>query len=192
MALRGRMVGVVVVLGLGGCATTAVNDVTDSTGTPAVAHVAQGSPVTAPCRLSQLAVTLGRGGAGLGTTYQQIDFRNLGATACVLDGYPSLVFLDGRSHVVGGPATRANIMGTPLVAVTVAPGESGHASMGVETAANDPPSACRPTATIKIRVTVPGDPSGRVIAMNQVVCSIGPLSTLISQFAAGVPGTAVG
>jgi hypothetical protein len=150
------------------------------------------APVDAPCRMSQLSVVLGTAGAAGGTAYQQVDFRNRGTVACVLDGYPSLTFLDRSGNAVGRPATQTDVMGTPVVAVPLAPGGTGHASMGVATARNSPTSSCRPTDTVQIRIAVPGDPSGRTLASSQVVCSRGPSSTLVTPFAPGVPGTAVG
>ena len=194
MVVGGLRVGLVLVaVGLGGCTTTMPNEVTHSTGTPATAQVAgHTSPQTAPCRMNRLAVVLGPAGAAAGTEFQQIEIRNLGATACVLNGYPSLVFLDKAGRVVGGPAQQVNETGTPVVAVSLAPGATGHASMGVATAGNYPASSCRPRATVKIRFSVPGDPSGATLASSHVVCSTGQSSTLVTQFAPGVPTTAVG
>lgn len=143
------------------------------------------------CRSSQLTVTLGRGGVAAGTSYQQIDFRNVGAATCTLYGYPSLIFLSHALHA-GRPAKSLNVTGDTVQVVSVAPGQTAHASMGVETAMNFPTTTCRPATTTKIRIALPGEPAGWTFMQTNMICTRGPSSTLITPFAPGQPATAVG
>lgn len=162
-----------------------------ATSTPAPAVTA--SPVRAGprCRTAQLAVVLGTDGVAAGTSYRQIDFRNVSKTGCTLYGYPSLVFLK-KTGSVGRPAREFNVIGGPLQVVSLAPGAVGHSSLGVETAADFDPSRCRPASTTRIRITLPGQATGWVLTSASSVCSTGPASTLILPFAPGAPPTAVG
>jgi hypothetical protein len=144
-----------------------------------------------PCRLRQLTVRWGRSGAALGTAYEQIIFRNTSATECTLFGYPSVVFLSQSGTVIGRPAPHENAFGRRVLPISLASGRAGHDSMGIETAADFPVKSCQPVTTAEVRITVPGDPTGRTLSSTQVICSA-EQSTLVTPFLPGVPTTAGG
>jgi hypothetical protein len=137
-------------------------------------------------------VRLGVSGAGLGTAYQQVDLRNISATTCVLTGYPTVVFLDGAGRPVGQPAAPTNLLGIPIGPVTLAPGQVGHASIGVATAANYPAATCQPATTSTIRISIPGDPTGTIVQDRETVCSTSTVSTLVTPFRPSQPPTPIG
>src|SRR3954454_5266825 len=65
----------------------------------------QGAGRVGPCTGGQLRIRLGPFGVGLGTAYQQIDFRNESDTACTLGGYPSISFTDAHGRRIDLPVT---------------------------------------------------------------------------------------
>lgn len=194
----GRLVAATVtVVALGGCATTSTTPVSRTAGSrppsSSPSPTSSGNaPKSPPCQVSQLSVRLGVGGAAAGTSYQQIDFRNVGTTTCVLSGYPTVVFLDPAGQPVGQPAAPMNLLGTPIGPVELAAGQVGHASLGVATAQNYPAATCKPATTSTIRVSVPGDSATTTIHDRETVCSTGPTSTLITPFRPGQTKTPVG
>ncbi|MHB1536389.1 MAG: DUF4232 domain-containing protein [Acidimicrobiales bacterium] len=94
------------------------------------------SSTTAPpgpsaCTSSQIGVSLGSGGAGLGHVGYPVLFTNKGTTSCVLGGYPGVALLDASGHqAVQAMRTPGGYLGglssestTPPV-LTVAPGQT--------------------------------------------------------------------
>lgn len=177
-------------MGLSGCSATPSTQVPAAAGTasPAVNQTVTARP---PCVGDQLTIDLGVVGAAAGTMYQQVDFRNASRSGCVLYGYPVVVFLNALGHVVGRAAEPTNVLGTPVSALWLLPGEVGHVSVGVATATNLPAATCRPADTSAIRLTLPGDRIPHVLVSRRVVCSVGTASTLVTQFAPAIPTTAV-
>jgi hypothetical protein len=194
----GRAVAVAVaVLALGGCASsTHTAAATTAGGAPPSASaspaVHRSAPTSQPCRTRQLSVRLGVSGAGGGTAYRQVDFRNVSTTTCVLSGYPTVVFLDGTGRPVGHPAAPTNLLGTSIGPVELAPGQVGHASIGVTTAANYPAATCEAVTTSSIRISVPGDSAATIVHDRETVCSTNKVSTLVTPYRPGQPQTAVG
>jgi hypothetical protein len=61
------------------------------------------TPTTAPstpvaCEASDLLLTLGSGGAGLGHEGVALLFKNVGGVACILHGYPGVALLDASGR----------------------------------------------------------------------------------------------
>lgn len=129
-----------------------------------------------PCTLSELAVTAGSTGAGLGHAGGPILFTNTGAAECSLYGYPGVAGLDAAGHQVvqarrtssgylGGLQTGADRPPT----VDLAPGQTASAFVegtDVPYGTPPPPSCPRyagllvtpPTATqsVRLAMTLPG------------------------------------
>jgi hypothetical protein len=93
---------------------------------------------------------------------------------------------------VGQASVRTNPLDTTISSVELRPGEIGHASIGIETAANFPVATGRPVTVSTLRIEVPGDPAGKALPDRATLCSKEPASTLITPFGPGQPTTAVG
>jgi hypothetical protein len=100
------------------------------------------------CAASALRVSVGRANGAAGTIYYPINFKNVGATQCVISGFPSVQpttgALAGVAHLFVGPrAKEVDLItqgyGDP---VRLAPGQSGTASFGVSESGNYTPAAC--------------------------------------------------
>jgi uncharacterized protein DUF4232 len=107
-------------------------------------------------------------------------FKNSSSSACTLAGYPGVSFLDAAGRQVGEPAQRSATGGAPST-VTVAPGQTAYAALGVV----DPGVAnCTPATASAVRVYPPGETTATdVPTAGIMVCgsgrppaSIGPVT----------------
>jgi hypothetical protein len=128
---------------------------------------ASGSPA---CRSSQLAVSVGRAGAGLGHVGEPLLFRNTGPATCVLTGYPGVALVKAGAGQVQAIRTPSGYLGglapsstTPPV-VQVAPGETISALLEGEDGPTDGSGTCPayrsllvtpPNQTVTVRVARP-------------------------------------
>lgn len=119
--------------------------VTPSSATPTTAGVAG-------CATERLTLSLGPANGAAGTVYYNLMFRNSSSSPCTLAGYPGVSFLDSSGRQVGEPAQRSPTGGAPST-VTVAPGQTAYAALGVV----DPGVAnCTPATASAIRAYPPG------------------------------------
>jgi Protein of unknown function (DUF4232) len=123
----------------------------------------------AGCATSVLSGSLGSGGAAAGTTFYSIEFTNTSSSACTLYGYPGVSFVTASGSQVGSPATEDPVY--PRQLVTLAPGATAHAELGVGTAQNYPSSTCSPVAVSKLKVYPPGQTDALVLAISTTACS---------------------
>lgn len=95
----------------------------------ASARTARFSSVPA-CSSAQTEVWLGLGlgGGTAGTTYFPLEFSNISRHTCSFSGYPGVSAFRGALHQIGPAATRNHHAHTT---VTLAPGQSAHALLGV-------------------------------------------------------------
>jgi hypothetical protein len=77
-----------------------------------------------PCQPSDLRVSPGRSGAGLGHTNVAIQFTNRSATACVLLGYPKVAGISASGLIMPLAATRGSYFGDPGPPANIAPGQT--------------------------------------------------------------------
>lgn len=100
---------------------------------PAAPAPGGGAASVEACRTHDLtgAVTPQEGAAG--ATVLSLTLTNDGQQACHLYGYPGVSFADESGAMIGLPAERAGLAGTPL---TVLPGESASASLKQSNAAD--------------------------------------------------------
>jgi hypothetical protein len=150
------------------------------------------------CRTSQLALSLGRGGVALGTSYRQVDFQNRGPTACSLTGYPGLSFTDRVGHQLGPPALPVNLTNQPITTVTLAPGGFANASVGIvspgnyQTTPQPSSSTCRPAHVSYLRVYPPNQRNAVLLAFPADVCTTASGRALVTPSRPGRSDTAVG
>lgn len=118
------------------------------------------SPTTRPagtprCTAATLNLTLREDGAAAGSLYRDVVFTNSGSTACVIAGYPAVSFLTGQGgQSVGAPAKTTGAAGAEL---TLAPGQSGYATVQQANSGNYDPGTCQPKAVGGFLVAAPGD-----------------------------------
>jgi hypothetical protein len=96
----------------------------------ATAPATPASSGTSQCTTADLQLALGGGNGAAGTVYYPLDFTNISGSACTMYGYPGVAFVSspGGSQV-GAAAGRGS--STAAVLVTLAPGATAHATLGV-------------------------------------------------------------
>ncbi|BBG02253.1 MULTISPECIES: DUF4232 domain-containing protein [Pseudonocardia] len=102
---------------------------------------------------------------------QELIFRNTGAVACVLDGYPGVSFVAGNEGAPVGP--RAAVEG-PRARVQLEPGRAATAALRVTATDSYPARDCAPQEVRGIRVAPPGGTGGRFVPRPGPVCSAEP------------------
>ncbi|MDX6327133.1 MAG: hypothetical protein QOK15_3487 [Nocardioidaceae bacterium] len=121
-----------------------------------------------PCTSSQLAVHFGTSDSGAGTTFHRIRFRNTGSSACTLDGYPRLVFLNAAGDRIGFPAKHIRADHQP---VTIRPDRVGVAVLGIPSYQNFPRARCHPRRASQLAVRAPGTTGRHVLTLHVTVCT---------------------
>jgi Protein of unknown function (DUF4232) len=117
-----------------------VNAVSDD-----VIHIVSGP---AACRDGQLRASAGATGAGLGSYYDVIVFRNISATTCSLYGFPGVQLTDGDGRGVTTRQQRDSVM--PHL-VVLAPGATASATIsGADSGPNGGATACKPFAGVLV------------------------------------------
>jgi len=111
---------------------------------------APGHPSAPPgCTSVHTRVWYGLPGDGAaGHVFYQLQFSNIGHSACTFFGYPGVSALDSNGHQVSKPATHSG----PKLTVTLAPGATAHVVLEV----TDAGILCNPVKTAELRVFPPG------------------------------------
>ena len=111
-------------------------------------------PPPASCKSDVLSILLGNAKAAAHAVRYPINFQNISAVACTLDGFPEVSFF-GKSYSirVGAPATQNH--GTPQHVVTIQPEGIATALLSLENATRYP-GGCRQTRVGGILVRPPG------------------------------------
>lgn len=133
----------------------------------------------AACATSVLSGSLGSGGAAAGSTYYSIEFTNASSSACTLYGYPGVSFVTASGSQIGTPATENAVY--PRQLVTLAPGATAHAELGVATAQNYPSSTCSPVSVTRLKVYPPGQTGALFLAISTTGCSNTSVSLMTVQ-----------
>jgi hypothetical protein len=98
-----------------------------------------------PCRAGQLAVRQRRTKVGLGNVLERFAFRNLGATPCLLRGFPKVTGMTAgalRRSVPGRRSPDGTYFGT-LVAADIAPGGRGLLDFATGDGCRDPSGSAK-------------------------------------------------
>jgi hypothetical protein len=129
------------------------------------------SPASAPgCATRDLQVKLGVAQGTAGSTYQVIDFTNIGTTACTLYGYPG-VSLAGGSPVTQIGSAAAESDATPRLLVTLAPGATGNALLRIVDAGNFPAGRCHPVTASFLQVFPPNQTTPTYVPTSAQACA---------------------
>lgn len=129
-------------------------------------------PVSAPpCRVNQLRVSQGSGGAAAGTQYERLLFRNVGTRSCLLHGYPTITGVnDGARSLL--QARREGVVFFQLVPSDVRPG--GHTFLDLATSDGCNDGRNKATVYRKLEIAVRGVGTVRAPADVQIrdVCGL--------------------
>lgn len=90
------------------------------------------SPGPSRCSTTDLRLTVGPINGAAGTGFYPLDFTNASSSKCTIYGYPGVAFViaPGGSQI-GAPAGRGTIgTGAPTL-ITLTPGATAHATLGV-------------------------------------------------------------
>lgn len=126
-------------------------------------------PKTNGCATSDLSISIGNPNGTAGAIHYILTYRNNGASACTLFGYPGVSFLAADGSQIGSPAQRSS--GDSVLSVIVAPGANAYSGVSV-TDPGIPPCASSGTAT-RVRVFPPGETHAAIVAAPSgfAVCS---------------------
>ena len=145
--------------------------------TPAASNSsgATSSPSPAPagpptCLPSDLQASLGQSQGAAGTIYQLLVLTNTSSSDCTLYGYPGVSFVTGQGgSVIGSPAARNSLI--PDTLVTLQPGGTASALLGVVDTGALPQSACVPGTADWLQIYPPGDTGSLFVQLNSSVCT---------------------
>ncbi|MHB1596410.1 MAG: DUF4232 domain-containing protein [Streptosporangiaceae bacterium] len=130
-------------------------------------QIAAPQPTTPPvptCQTSWLRGSVGAPNGAAGTFYYPVELSNVSAAACTLYGYPGVSVVTGPTGSQVGPAaTRIPTFGPRLI--TVAPGQSAHASLQLPDPGDFGPGVCKPATVHWLRVYPPGQGAPLYIAV---------------------------
>jgi hypothetical protein len=109
-------------------------------------------------------------GAAGGTTFYRLRLVNTSGPACTLAGYPGASFVTRPGgHQVGRAASRA--ADWPAQTITLAPGGSVTARLGLAAVGDWPAGACKPAAVHWLRVFPPNAYDAVTIRFQGRACS---------------------
>jgi len=130
-----------------------------------------------------------------GRTYYTLEFTNVSARACSLDGYPRVSAyaggLAGGTQIGSAATWDTSVQPQP---VTLAPGQTAHSLLRVTSTRTFLPTACAQVTASELRVTLPDQVQPSFVPIHVSACSKrGPefLSVQPIQPRAGVPGAAI-
>jgi Protein of unknown function (DUF4232) len=121
-------------------------------------------PAAPACTSGNTRVWVGLPGDGTaGTTFFQLEFSNIGRTACSFFGFPGVSAIRANGHQAGPGARRT---GVPRL-VILSPGATAHAILGV----TDAGAVCaHPVRTVNLRVFPPGQHRAQVVPLALEAC----------------------
>jgi hypothetical protein len=149
--------------------TVTVTVTAPASSAPAASNSSPPSSGAPACATAILKGSLGSGGAAAGTAYYAIQFTNTSSSDCTLYGYPGVSFVTASGSQVGTPATESPVY--PRQLITLAPGATAHAELGIATAQNYPAATCSPVSVSTIKVFPPGQTSALLVAVSATACA---------------------
>ncbi|HZC54158.1 MAG TPA: DUF4232 domain-containing protein [Mycobacterium sp.] len=158
------------------------------TAAPMTASAGLAATTVAPrCVTSHLEVWLGIPGEGAaGSTYYQMEFTNVGPSACTLRGFPG-VSAWTNGHMVGSPATWLT---TKPATVTLQRGATAHAVLRVTNVGVYPASTCKPVTATVLKVYPPNNTVAAFIPYQIRGCSVASKGYL-NMWRPVVPGVGI-
>ncbi|HXW46354.1 MAG TPA: DUF4232 domain-containing protein [Streptosporangiaceae bacterium] len=124
----------------------------------------------ATCLSSDLQASLGQSQGAAGTIYQLLILTNTSGSGCTLYGYPGVSFVTGQGgSVIGSPAARNPLISDTLV--TLQPGGTASALLGVVDTGALPQSKCDPGTADWLQIYPPGDTGSLFVQLSSSVCT---------------------
>jgi hypothetical protein len=133
------------------------------------------APAASHCSTTQLAASLGQSNGTAGTIYYPLNLRNTGGSNCTIQGYAGVSFVAGADNHRVGQAAEQDPGST--AAVTLSPGQTASATLGIVNAGNFPDD-CQRTPVSGLQVSPPGQTASLVIAHPDTACANPQYSTL--------------
>lgn len=129
------------------------------------------SAATPPaCTASNLVVWLNTEGSGAaGSSYYDLNFTNVGARACTLEGYPGVSGVSKTHAQLGSAAGRSTTRSPALITLGAggwnknAGNQSATAIVQITVAGNFPTSTCHQVVATALRVYAPGQRSSKLV-----------------------------
>jgi Protein of unknown function (DUF4232) len=136
-----------------------------------------GAPVAtvSPCATAQLAASLGQSNGAAGTIYYPLNLRNTSSSTCTIAGYAAVSFVAGADDHQVGQAAKQDPGSTGTV--TLSPGQTASARLGIVAAGNFPLD-CTMTPVTGLRVFPPGQSASLVIGHADTACANPKYTTL--------------
>jgi hypothetical protein len=116
-----------------------------------------------------------------GSSYQTLDFTNIGTTPCTLYGYPGVSLAAGMPVTQVGLAASRSTTAAPTL-VTLQPGGTGNALLRITDALNYPPTTCSPKATTYLQIYPPNQTTPMYLGYKSTGCT----STKVNLLTIGV------
>ena len=123
---------------------------------------------TSACTTSALKVSLGPANGAAGTVFYPLTFVNKGKLGCNLRGYPGVSAVTGSGKQIGSPASQVP---SSYKAVTLLPGKSQSALLGIVETGNFSPSQCAPVTAAGLKVFPPNQHKALTIKKTFSTCS---------------------
>jgi hypothetical protein len=123
---------------------------------------------TSSCATSALKVSLGAPNGAAGTVFYPLNFVNTGKLGCTLRGYPGVSAVTSSGKQIGSPASQIS---SSYKTVTLLPGKSASAPVGIVETGNFSPSQCAPVTAAGLRVFPPGQSKAVTINKTFSTCS---------------------
>jgi hypothetical protein len=124
---------------------------------------------TAPCRNSQLAITIQASYMGMGSAAEELGFLNVSNSVCTLDGYPGVAALNDHGQQI--TQARRDAYGGPPTDVKLNPGQLAEALIQ----GSDEPSGTCKYFTRSFLVTAPNLTQSMQVTAMTVSSAIGVL-----------------
>jgi hypothetical protein len=167
-------------------------------GAPAALTPAGATSGVAKCTTSELVVWLNtRGNGTAGSMYYDLQFTNLSAHSCTLEGYPGLSGVNLAGRQLGSAAARDSTPSPRLITLTSATSAMG---LGVSSSSNTATavvqltdvgnlasSSCAHATAAGIRVYPPDQTASKVVPFPFVACShAGPIYLHVKSIQKGI------
>jgi hypothetical protein len=123
---------------------------------------------TGACATSALKVSLGPANGTAGTVFYPLNFLNTSKLGCTLRGYPGVTAVTGNGKQIGSPASQ---IPSSSKAITLLPGKTQSALVGIVETGNFSPSQCAPVMAAGLKVFPPGQSKAVMIKKTFSTCS---------------------
>ena len=123
---------------------------------------------TSACATSALKVSLGQANGTAGTVFYPLNFVNTSKLGCTLRGYPGVSAVTGSGKQIGSPASP---IPSSFKTVTLLPGKSQSALVGIVETGNFSPSQCAPVTAAGLKVFPPNQSKAVTIKKTFSTCS---------------------